>query len=124
MKLKWLPPMGYVSARDDLVQNLKVMIMPAVSLALPLAAILMRYTRSSVLEALSSDHVRCRWYKGLSQQTVACRASTLCCAMPRSPSSPLLVSRSATLLGGTVIIERIFSLPGMRQLYRRWDQQS
>ncbi len=110
VKLKWLPPIGYVSFRDDPIQNLKVMIMPAVSLALPLAAILMRYTRSSVLEVLSSDHVRVARAKGLSQRTVLGRH------VLRNASIPIITIAGiqiATLLGGTVIIERIFSLPGI-----------
>lgn len=110
VKLKWLPPIGYVSIRDDFVQNLKVMIMPAISLALPLAAILMRYTRSSVLEALTSDHVRVARAKGLSQRTVLGRH------VLRNASIPIITIAGiqlATLLGGTVIIERIFSLPGI-----------
>jgi peptide/nickel transport system permease protein len=110
VKLKWLPPIGYVSIREDIVQNLKVMIMPAISLALPLAAILMRYTRSSVLEVLSSDHVRVARAKGLSQRTVLGRH------VLRNASIPIITIAGiqiATLLGGTVIIERIFSLPGI-----------
>jgi peptide/nickel transport system permease protein len=110
VKLKWLPPIGYVSIREDVVQNLKVMIMPAISLALPLAAILMRYTRSSVLEVLSSDHVRVARAKGLSQRTVLGRH------VLRNASIPIITIAGiqiATLLGGTVIIERIFSLPGI-----------
>jgi peptide/nickel transport system permease protein len=110
VKLKWLPPIGYVSIRDDVVQNFKVMIMPAISLALPFAAILMRYTRSSVLEALTSDHVRVARAKGLSQRTVLSRH------VLRNASIPIITIAGiqlATLLGGTVIIERIFSLPGI-----------
>lgn len=110
VKLKWLPPIGYVPFRDDPVQNIKVMIMPAISLALPLAAILMRNTRSAVLEALSSDHVRVARAKGLSQRTVLGRH------VLRNASIPIITVAGiqvATLLGGTVIIERIFSLPGI-----------
>jgi peptide/nickel transport system permease protein len=110
VKLKWLPPIGYVPFRDDPAQNLKVMIMPAISLALPLAAILMRNTRSAVLEALSSDHVRVARAKGLSESTVLSRH------VLRNASIPIITVAGiqvATLLGGTVIIERIFSLPGI-----------
>lgn len=110
VKLKWLPPIGFVPFREDPIQNLKVMIMPAVSLALPLAAILMRNTRSAVLEALSADHVRVARAKGLSQRTVLSRH------VLRNASIPIITVAGiqiATLLGGTVIIERIFSLPGI-----------
>jgi peptide/nickel transport system permease protein len=110
VKLKWLPPIGFVPFREDPIQNLKVMIMPAISLALPLAAILMRNTRSAVLEALMSDHVRVARAKGLSQRTVLSRH------VLRNASIPIITVAGiqiATLLGGTVIIERIFSLPGI-----------
>ena len=70
----------------------------------------MRNTRSSVLEALSSDHVRVARAKGLSQSTVLSRH------VLRNASIPIITIAGiqiATLLGGTVIIERIFSLPGI-----------
>ncbi|MGD9710667.1 MAG: ABC transporter permease [Thermomicrobiales bacterium] len=114
-KLKWLPPIGYVSFRDDPVDNLKVMLMPAVSLALPLAAVLMRYTRSAVLEALAHDHVRVARAKGLANRTVMSRH------VLRNASIPIITVigiQFATLLGGTVIIESIFGLPGIgRYIY-------
>ncbi len=114
-KLKWLPPIGYVPFREDPVANLKVMLMPSVSLALPLAAVLMRYTRSAVLEALSHDHVRVARAKGLANRTVMTRH------VLRNASIPIITVigiQFATLLGGTVIIESIFGLPGIgRYIY-------
>jgi peptide/nickel transport system permease protein len=114
-KLKWLPPIGYVPFREDPVANLKVMLMPSVSLALPLTAVLMRYTRSAVLEALSHDHVRVARAKGLANRTVMTRH------VLRNASIPIITVvgiQFATLLGGTVIIETIFGLPGIgRYIY-------
>jgi peptide/nickel transport system permease protein len=114
-KLKWLPPIGYVPFREDPVANLKVMVMPAVSLALPLTAVLMRYTRSAVLEALSHDHVRVARAKGLANRVVMTRH------VLRNASIPIITVvgiQFATLLGGTVIIETIFGLPGIgRYIY-------
>jgi len=114
-KLKWLPPIGYVPFREDPVVNLKVMLMPSISLALPLAAVLMRYTRSSVLEALAHDHVRVARAKGLANRTVMSRH------VLRNASIPIITVigiQFATLLGGTVIIETIFGLPGIgRYIY-------
>ncbi|MBX3070609.1 MAG: ABC transporter permease [Thermomicrobiales bacterium] len=113
--LKWLPPIGYVPFREDPVGNLKVMLMPSVSLALPLTAVLMRYTRSAVLEALSHDHVRVARAKGLAGRTVMSRH------VLRNASIPIITVvgiQFATLLGGTVIIETIFGLPGIgRYIY-------
>lgn len=114
-KLKWLPPIGYVPFREDPVANVKVMLMPSVSLALPLTAVLMRYTRSAVLEALSHDHVRVARAKGLANRTVMTRH------VLRNASIPIITVigiQFATLLGGTVIIETIFGLPGIgRYIY-------
>ncbi len=114
-KLKWLPPIGYVPFRDDPVANMKVMLMPSISLALPLAAVLMRYTRSAVLEALAHDHVRVARAKGLANRTVMSRH------VLRNASIPIITVigiQFATLLGGTVIIESIFGLPGIgRYIY-------
>ncbi len=114
-KLKWLPPIGYVPFREDPIANLKVMLMPSISLALPLTAVLMRYTRSAVLEALSHDHVRVARAKGLANRTVMTRH------VLRNASIPIITVvgiQFATLLGGTVIIESIFGLPGIgRYIY-------
>jgi peptide/nickel transport system permease protein len=110
IELKWLPPIGYTSIRDDPVNNLKTMIMPAISLALPLAAVMMRNTRSAVLEALSQDHVRVARAKGLAGRTVLVRH------VLKNASIPIITIggiQIATLLGGTVIIETIFGLPGI-----------
>jgi len=113
--LKWLPPIGYTSIRDDAANNVKTMIMPAVSLALPLAAVMMRNTRSAVLEALSQDYVRVARAKGLSSSRVLVRH------VLQNASIPIITVAGiqlATLLGGTVIIERIFGLPGIgRYIY-------
>jgi peptide/nickel transport system permease protein len=110
IELKWLPPIGYTSIRDDPVNNLKTMIMPAIALAMPLAAVMMRNTRSAVLEALSQDHVRVARAKGLAGRTVLMRH------VLKNASIPIITIggiQIATLLGGTVIIETIFGLPGI-----------
>lgn len=113
--LKWLPPIGYSPFSDDPVQNIKAMLMPAVSLSLPFAAIMMRNTRSAVLEALSSDHVRVARAKGLSGRVVLMRH------VLKNASIPIITVggiQIASLLGGTVIIETIFGLPGIgRYIY-------
>ncbi|HEY7036862.1 MAG TPA: ABC transporter permease [Thermomicrobiales bacterium] len=108
--LKWLPPIGYTSIRDDAANNLKTMIMPAISLALPYAAVIMRNTRSAVLEALSQDYVRVARAKGLPSSRVLVRH-----VLPNASIPIITVAgiQLATLLGGTVIIERIFGLPGI-----------
>lgn len=108
--LKWLPPVGFRPFTDDPVQNLKTMIMPAVALGLPLAAILMRFTRSSVLEVMGQEHVRTARAKGIPQRQVLFRH-----VLPNAgiPILTIVGLQVASLLGGTVIIEQIFGLPGV-----------
>ncbi len=108
--LKWLPPVGFKPFTDDPVQNLKTMIMPAVALGLPLAAILMRFVRSSVLEVLGQEYVRTARAKGIPQRHVLFRH-----VMPNAgiPILTIVGIQVASLLGGTVIIEQIFGLPGV-----------
>jgi peptide/nickel transport system permease protein len=108
--LKVLPPIGYKPLREDPIQNLRTMIMPAVSLSLPLMAVMMRNTRSAVLEALSMDHVRTARAKGLVARTVLMRH------VLKNASIPIITIggiQIAGLLGGTIIVETIFGLPGV-----------
>ena len=114
-KLKWLPPVGYVKFTEDPMLNLKSMILPAVSLALPFAAVIMRNTRSAVLEVLGQEHVRVARAKGLSQKSVVFRHVIPNASLPIITIAGIQI---AGLLGGTVIIEQIFGLPGLgRYIY-------
>jgi peptide/nickel transport system permease protein len=108
--LRWLPPIGYVELTRDPVGNLRTMILPALSLSLPLAAILMRNTRSAVLEALGQEHVRVARAKGLQERRVLARHVILNASLPILTVVGIQV---ASLLGGTVIVETIFGLPGV-----------
>ncbi len=108
--LRWLPPIGYVEFERDPLGNLKTMILPAVSLSLPLAAVLMRNTRSAVLEVLGQEHVRVARAKGLTERRVLGRHVILNASLPILTVAGIQV---ASLLGGTVIIETIFGLPGI-----------
>jgi len=114
-ELKWLPPVGFKTFRDDPVQNMKTMILPAISLSLPLAAVMMRNTRSAVLEVLNQDYVRVARAKGLTSRRVMMRHVFPNAALPVITVAGLQV---AGLLGGTVIVEQIFGLPGLgRYIY-------
>jgi peptide/nickel transport system permease protein len=109
-KLRWLPPIGYVEFERDPLQNLKNMILPAVSLSLPLAAVLMRNTRSAVLEVLNQDYVRVARAKGLRSRDVLVRHVLTNASLPILTVAGIQI---AALLGGTLIIEQIFGLPGI-----------
>ena len=113
--LRWLPPIGYVELTKDPIGNLRTMLLPALSLSLPLAAVLMRNTRSAVLEVLSQEHVRVARAKGLTERRILGRHVILNASLPILTVVGIQV---ASLLGGTVIIETIFALPGIgRYIY-------
>ncbi len=108
--LRWLPPIGYVEFTKDPLGNLRTMILPAISLALPFAAVMMRNTRSAILETLGQEHVRVARAKGLREGRVLSRHVVRNAALPILTVAGIQV---AGLLGGTVIVETIFGLPGI-----------
>jgi len=114
-QLKWLPNVGYRPFTEDPVQNLKLMILPALSLGLPFMAVVMRFTRSAVLEVMNQDYIRVARAKGMTQSKVILRH-----VMPNAGIPVLTIAgiQVAALLGGTVIVEQIFALPGIgRYIY-------
>ena len=114
-KLRWLPNVGYKPFLDDPLGNLQLMVLPAVSLGLPFMAIIMRFTRSAVLEVMGQEYVRVARAKGLPQARVILRH-----VLPNAGIPVLTVAgiQVAALLGGTVIVEQIFALPGVgRYIY-------
>ena len=108
--LRWLPPIGYVEFERDPIGNIKTMLLPALSLSLPFAAVMMRNTRSAVLEVLGQEYVRVARAKGLSERRVLNRHVMVNASLPILTVAGIQV---ASLLGGTVIIETIFALPGI-----------
>jgi peptide/nickel transport system permease protein len=108
--LKWLPPSGYVPFADDPVQNLTRMLMPAFTLGLGLSAVLMRQTRSSLLEVLHQDYMTTARSKGLGQKIVVLRHALKNALIP---VVTVLGLQMGLLFGGAVITESIFSIPGI-----------
>jgi peptide/nickel transport system permease protein len=108
--LRWLPPIGYVEITRDPLGNLRTMLLPALSLGLPFAGIMMRITRSSVLEILGQDHVRVARAKGFSSPAVMSRHVLPNAAIPIITVAGIQIAR---LLGGAVIVETIFGMPGI-----------
>ena len=108
--LQWLPPLGYVSPLDNPRANIQQFIWPALIIGYTAAAILSRMTRSSVLEVLREDYVRTARAKGLAGAVVVGR-HVLKNAL--APVLTLSVVQIGNLLGGSVISETIFTLPGV-----------
>jgi peptide/nickel transport system permease protein len=110
VKARWLPPSGYVPFIEDPVRNLSLMIMPAIALAGGSASYIMRITRSVVLEVLSEDYVRTASAKGLPQFTVVSRHAFRNALVP---VMAVVGMQMGYLLGGVVVVESIFAIPGL-----------
>jgi peptide/nickel transport system permease protein len=111
--LKWLPVMGYTSPFDDFWLSTKQLIMPVICLAIMPMASAARQTRSSMLEVMQQDYLRTAWSKGLKEQAVIFRH-----AMKNGliPVFTLLGLHLSTIIGGSVLIETVFNIPGMGRL--------
>jgi peptide/nickel transport system permease protein len=111
--LRWVPPSGYTPFVLDPLANLKQMLMPAVALGAALAGIVARLTRSSLLEVLGADYMRTARAKGLSESTSVIRHGLQNALLPVVTVVGLQVG---ALLGGAILIETIFALPGIGRL--------
>jgi peptide/nickel transport system permease protein len=113
VQLGWLPASGYVSPFEDLKANLAAMIMPAFVLGNAIAAVLMRHTRSAMLQVLSSDYVRTARAKGLDERVVVLKHALQNALIPIITLGAL---EFGTLLSGAVLTEQVFSIPGFGKL--------
>ena len=113
VQLGWLPASGYVSPVTDLRANLAAMIMPAFVLGNSYAAVLMRHTRSAMLQTLSVDYVRTARAKGLDERVVVLRHALRNALVPVITLGALGFGE---LLGGTVLTESVFTIPGFGKL--------
>ena len=111
--LRWLPISGYTDPLEDPIAGLRSLLLPAVTLGLALAAVVTRTLRSSLLEALAEDYVRTARAKGLSEGRVV-RGHVLKNAL--IPVVTVLGLQLGTLIGGAVITEYVFALPGVGRL--------
>lgn len=113
VQLGWLPSSGYVSPFEDLGANLAAMIMPAFVLGNAIAAVLMRHTRSAMLQVMSADYVRTARAKGLSERVVVLKHAL------RNALTPIITLGAlelGTLLSGAVLTEQVFTIPGFGKL--------
>jgi peptide/nickel transport system permease protein len=110
LELGWLPPAGYVSPSENLRDHLRYLILPAVTMGLPIAAEQMRFLRASMLDVIEQDYIRTARAKGLGDRTVIARHALKNALIPFLTISGLQLG---FLLGGSVVIEQIFSWPGL-----------
>ncbi len=113
VSLGWLPASGYVSPFEDPKANLAAMIMPAFVLGNAIAAVLMRHTRSAMLQVLSADYVRTARAKGLVERVVVLKHALRNALIPIITLGAL---EFGTLLSGAVLTEQVFSIPGFGKL--------
>lgn len=113
VSLGWLPASGYVSPFEDWRANLAAMIMPAFVLGNSIAAVLMRHTRSAMLQVLNADYVRTARAKGLAERVVVLKHALRNALIPIITLGAL---EFGTLLSGAVLTEQIFAIPGFGKL--------
>jgi peptide/nickel transport system permease protein len=113
VQLRWFPSSGYVSIYENFFQGMRYLLLPAVSLALVMAAVSARMARSAMLEVLRQDYIRTARAKGLSRWAVVIRHGLKNAMIP---VITVIGLDFGWLLGGTVVIETVFGIPGMGRL--------
>lgn len=106
----WMPPLGYRGLFEDPWGNLQQMVWPALALGYYNSSVLARMVRSSVLEVLRQDYIRTAWSKGLRERVIMARHTLKNAFLP---VVTMLGTEFAVLIGGTVIVETIFVIPGL-----------
>ena len=109
----WLPRLGYVNFQDGPWDNLQQMFFPALPLAISQTAFVARVTRSATLEVFREDYIRTARAKGLAETVVIGRHALKNAMLP---VITVMAYEFGRLMGGTVIIENIFNIPGMGRL--------
>ncbi len=110
----WSPPMEWVPFTEDPLGNLGILIIPSLIMGTAMAAATMRMTRTMMLEVLRQDYVRTAWSKGLKERVVIMRHAIKNALIP---VVTMIGMQLPILVGGSVIIENIFALPGLGRLF-------
>jgi len=109
----WSPPMEYIPFFQNPIENLKIMIIPALIMGMTMSGITMRMTRSMMLEVLRQDYIRTAWAKGARERAVILKH-----AMKNAfiPVISIIGLQIPTFIGGSVVMEQLFALPGIGRL--------
>lgn len=113
LRWRWLPPGGYVAFSDNPLQNLKLMVLPALSLGIVSGGVLMRIFRAGLINAVERDFATVSLSRGVSQGRVLLRHGARVAAVPFLTFGAMEIS---AIFGGAVVIEQIFQLPGLGTL--------
>jgi peptide/nickel transport system permease protein len=111
--LRWLPPSGLGNASNTVVDTLRFLIMPAVTLATPFTVVLARYVRTALIEAMQQDHVTTARAKGLRNSAVVINYGLRNALIPTVTIAGLQIGN---LLAGATVTETVFSYPGLGRL--------
>jgi peptide/nickel transport system permease protein len=111
--LGWLPVQGFTSPFEDLYSSARQLIMPVICLSVMALASNTRQTRSSMLEIIRQDYIRTAWSKGLTERTIVIRHIL---KNGLIPVMTLIGMQVGHILGGSVLIETVFNIPGMGRL--------
>lgn len=113
VKFPWLPSAGRVALTENPAEALRYLALPTISLGLPVAAVVSRFTRQSIVDVLTNDYIRTARAKGLSERAVivvhAMKPSML-------PVVTIVGVQLGGLIGGSIVIEQVFTRPGMGRL--------
>ena len=110
----WAPSPVYIPFKEDPLANVGQFLIPAALLGMAMAGVTMRMLRTTMLEVLRQDYVRTAWSKGLTERVVIIRHALRNALIP---VVTIISGQVPVLIGGAVIIEQIFSLPGMGRLF-------
>jgi peptide/nickel transport system permease protein len=113
LKLDWFPRFGYISPVVDIIDFLHHAVLPVICLAIFPVALVTRQTRSSILEVTRQDYIRTAWSKGLKEQAIIVKHMLKNGLIPIVTLSGIGLSY---ILGGSVLIETVFNIPGMGRL--------
>jgi peptide/nickel transport system permease protein len=113
LRLGWFPPSGYVPFFEDPIRNLRLMVLPSLTIGTAFAALVMRQTRASMLQVLTQDYIRTARAKGLSEPRVVLRHALRNALIPVSTVIGLQIG---ALLGGAVVTETVFAMPGLGRM--------
>jgi peptide/nickel transport system permease protein len=113
VKLEWLPVQGYTSPFTDLAKNTQQIIMPVICMSFFPIASAARQTRSSMLEVMHQDYIRTAWSKGINERVVILRHGLKNALIPVVTLMGMSISM---IIGGAVIMETVFNIPGMGRL--------
>ncbi len=109
----WIPMGNYVKFTADPLRNLQMLLLPSLAIGVGLAAVIMRYTRNSMLEVLQMDYISTAAAKGLKRRVVILRHALKNAILPVITVAGF---NTGYLLGGAIVIEEVFALPGMGRL--------